>query len=187
MTTTIQTFSGREFNLLKPCVTSIDIDDIAHALSHLCRYTGHVSDFYSVAQHSVLVSNIVPIEDAMWGLLHDAPEAYIGDVSSPLKQLLQDYRYIETGVTEQICIKFDLPLKEPPSVKSADMIALATEKRDLMPGGWEWGYLHGVLAMERRIEPMPPQVARAAFLHRYHELLAVQRQAKIVVGFVEEA
>lgn len=148
--------------------------------TYLCEgYAAH----NSVAQHSYLVSNLVPIEDAMHGLLHDAAEAYIGDVSSPLKSLLQDYRYIEFEVEAAVCRKFGLPYKTPPSVKRADLVALATEKRDLMPfDPVPWPILDGVSPSARPITPLPPRLARELFLNRYHQLRGIGYQAMVMAG-----
>lgn len=176
MNPTIQTASGREFHLVTPSPDSIVIEDIAHALSHLCRYTGHCQTFYSVAQHSYLVSRIVEEtepEHALRALLHDASEAYLGDVSSPLKQLLQDYRLLEANVMDAINFKFGITGPEPRCIKTADIIALKTEKRDLMPNGWEWEYYAAYAPRARPITALPPPLARNLFLNRYHELAKV--------------
>lgn len=98
MTPHILTYTGLHFPLLKPEYFHFNILDIAHALSQLCRFTGHTSSFYSVAQHSVMVASLVPADQALAALMHDAAEAYLGDVSSPLKALLPDYKLIETNV-----------------------------------------------------------------------------------------
>src|ERR1017187_10636100 len=76
----ITTFSGIHFWPLLPNPADIRIEDIAHALSNQCRFAGHAREFYSVAEHSVRVSQLCPPEDALWGLLHDASEAYLTDV-----------------------------------------------------------------------------------------------------------
>jgi hypothetical protein len=104
----ITTLSGKFFDILKPEEYEYDIEEIATALSNLCRYTGHVNTFYSVAEHSVLVSRIVPERLALAGLLHDASEAYLGDVSSPLKKLLPEYKRIEDRVQRAIEELLDL-------------------------------------------------------------------------------
>lgn len=172
MNPSIETASGREFNFLRPDPESIHIDDIAHALSHLCRYTGHVREFYSVAQHSWIVSHIVPQEFALHGLLHDASEAYLGDVSSPLKRLLPDYRGIEEMVQAAIYCRFGLDPAEPQEVRRADRIALVTEKRDLMSSDWRlWGDFSDVSPLNKTICPASSQIARDMFLDRYDTLV----------------
>ena len=168
----ITTFNGMDFNLLNPEDSYISIFDIAHALSHLCRFTGHSAQFYSVAQHSVMVSEIVPAEDAMAGLLHDAAEAFVGDVAAPLKQLIPDYQKIEQRVEAAILRRFNICRpKLPKSVKNADLILLATERRDLMPPqDYEWELIKGVTPLADKINPLSPIVAKHLFLTRFQAI-----------------
>lgn len=165
--------SGEYFHILYPHLSKYTIEDIAHGLSNLCRFTGHVRSFYSVAQHSVLVSRLVPDHLAIQGLMHDAAEAFLGDVASPLKQLLPEYKVIEKRVEDDIADRFGLPRGMDPEVKRADLIALATEKRDLMPVSENWpvpaGY-HSVQPDVMPIKPWSPAFARFMFMRRYHEL-----------------
>lgn len=172
MIPTILTAAGNYFHFEEPEESVFDINEIAHALSHICRFTGHVREFYSVAQHSVLVSHAVPSEDALAGLLHDAPEAYLGDVSSPLKALLKDYQEIEKRVEAAVLTRFGLSPNLPESVKRADLVLLLTEKRDLMPNdGVDWSPFGSTIEpLERRIHPWVPELAKEVFLRRFREL-----------------
>lgn len=158
----IQTVSGNLVHLNDPKVADIDIGDIAHALSHICRYTGHCREFYSVAQHSVLVSRCLPPHLALWGLLHDAAEAYIGDVSKPLKLVIEDsYGPIEERMEAVIAERFGLTTPIPAEVKEADLRMLVTEKRDLM-AECDWG--RGLPEpYDFRITAWSPAVARRRF------------------------
>jgi hypothetical protein len=112
--------------------------------------------------------------------LHDAAEAYLGDVSTPLKQLIPEYKVIEHRVERVICQAFDLPYPLDPSIKQADLRMLVTEKRDLMPRPTKkssetdevaWGPFAGVEPLEESIEPMSASRAKRSFLERYAELL----------------
>lgn len=169
----IQTASGGRFFPVDPRPEDIDIREIAHALSMICRFNGHCMNFYSVAQHSVLVSRLVESEYAVAGLLHDAAEAYLGDVTRPLKAELRAYRALEERVEWVIAGKFDIDWNDPQrvaNVKTADDWALAIERRDIMaPSPHEWGDLPHHEDYPR-IHPLPPLEARVAFEARCVEL-----------------
>lgn len=168
---TIRLASGRYFDILNPNPSDIHVEDIAHALAHICRFTGHTHKHYSVAQHSDLVSRIVPPEHALAALLHDAAEAYIGDVSSPLKRLLPDYKRIEQAVEAAVAARFGLSLPLDACIKQADMVLLRTEQRDLMGSDEDvWKSTSGFEPLEQRITPLPIPLARARFLARFDEL-----------------
>ncbi len=167
----IQTHSGRRFNPTNPNPDAVVIQDIAHALSMQCRFSGHCKKFYSVAQHSVLVSYICDSKDALWGLMHDASEAYLVDVPRPLKKSgkFNAYLEFEARMQEAICRRFGLPMQEPPSVKAADTKLLATEARDLMsPLHPDW--IQGVDPLPFLIEPWDHDKAKDMFMKRFFEL-----------------
>jgi uncharacterized protein len=122
------TISGRKFWPMDPAVEDVDIHDIAWALSRICRFGGHVNTHYSVATHCTAISYLVPEEDALWALLHDASEAYVGDMVRPLKNSMEEYREAEERVISVIMRKFGLPDKMPESVHYADKMILEAEK-----------------------------------------------------------
>ena len=142
----IETFTGKKFHLLDPQPEEVCIEDIAHALALSCRFCGHVRQFYSVAEHSIHVSNICEPVDALWGLLHDASEAYIADLSRPVKHCTPvgpPYIAVEARIMAVIAAKFGLPTTMPPGVKVADNTLLFAEKDKLMSGvAWDnkWGH-----------------------------------------------
>lgn len=131
----IQTASGRMFSVVTPDASALDIDDIAHALAHQCRFSGHVRRFYSVAEHCVRVSRCVHWIDARSALMHDAAEAYVADVPSPIKRLpeMAAYREIERGVERVIAERWQLDYPWNLAVKYADEAMLGLEARTLMP------------------------------------------------------
>ena len=180
----IQTYTLRQFWPLDPRPEEVCIEDIAHALSNQCRFSGHLSVFYSVAQHCVEVSlfaqqemanrGAAPVKvliAAQWGLLHDASEAYLVDVPRPVKHLpeMAPYRVAEARLQGVICASFGLVHHEPDVVRVADRRLCATEARDLFPGlhpAWE----QPAVPLRKRIRPWTPQVAEARFLERFAEL-----------------
>lgn len=175
---TILLASGNYFDFLAPEQSAFTIEDIAHGLSNVCRFSGHCRRFYSVAQHSVIVSRIVPPEDAYAGLMHDAAEAFVGDVAKPLKDLLPDYRKIEKAVEAVVLARFDVPQPMPPSVKEADIVMLATEQRELMENRDAWNHTQGREPLDIDILPLTPAMAKAAFLARFAELAPIAEAAE---------
>ncbi len=166
----MQTYTGVQYYRAAPQVADVRIIDIAHALAHLCRYTGHVRKFYSVAEHSVLVSHIVSPEHALCGLLHDAAEAYTNDISKPLKGSLPDYQRIEELNWHVIAEKFGLPAKIPRAVHKADYQMLRTEQVQLMPyceftDKWQADSIPGL-----GVTGWLPTEGEAKFLNRFYEL-----------------
>ena len=168
----IQTNSGIRFNPLNPIVDSILIQDIAHSLAMQCRFNGHTNSFYSVAQHSVGVSYLCDSKDALWGLLHDATEAYLCDIPSPLKitEQFSAYRDMEDKMEAAICERFELPKEMPDSVRKADHLMLATEARDLLvPLRKDWVQICDPIPFI--IKPLPPFEAKDQFLKRFSQLI----------------
>lgn len=143
----IQTVSGRRFDILEPATHMVDPGDIAHHLGQLCRFTGACSRFYSVAEHSLLVARLVDEaggtdEEIALALLHDAAEAYLGDVSRPLKSVggFSEYRTLETLAMLVIMDRFGLARHIPKVVADMDAEALRIEMDALMGGerGGDW-------------------------------------------------
>ena len=171
----MQTASGRKVYVMSPRAEDVFIWDIAHALARICRFGGHVKcEHYSVAQHSVLVSRTCDPENALVGLLHDAAEAYIGDVVRPLKYSLPKYRELEVKWNRAIQRRFRLggrltTLTEDVAV--ADKRLLSTERRDLMSDGPQhelWNLREDPL--KETIEPWDVVHSETAFWHRFVEL-----------------
>lgn len=164
-----QTSSGLQFWPLDPRPEDISITDIAHALALVNRYNGHTKVPYSVAQHSVLVSLECDPEDAFWGLMHDASEAYLGDMISPMKRFMAEYQTVEKQMMAVVCRKFWMNPVEPASVKRADLMVLAAESRDLFPkkpADWKLPYP----PVARKIRPVSWRRAEDMFLDRFDQL-----------------
>ena len=121
------TRSGRMLDLLNPDPSQINLQDISHALSRVCRYAGNTEPLYTVAQHSLLVSAFCSQENKLWGLLHDAAEAYLGDVPKPVKDLCPDYRAIEARIERAVADYFGLPYPIPVEVMRVDKLVAAEE------------------------------------------------------------
>ncbi|WP_298983383.1 phosphohydrolase [uncultured Roseibium sp.] len=166
----IQTFTGKAFYPLEPFRSEIDIEDIAHALSNLCRYGGHSNEFYSVAQHSVLVSRNVSEENALWGLLHDATEAYLIDLVRPVKRRMPVYQKFEINLAYHIALHFGLPANIPDEVHRVDNAILADEMPVLIgkPAA-PWNLPEPPLGI--KIDPWGPKFAKQVFLNEYEKLV----------------
>jgi len=172
----IQTYSGLRFYPARPTPEMITIGDIAQALSLEPRFAGQSLFHYSVAQHSILVSLHCDPADALWGLLHDASEAYLKDIPRPIKRMLPGYKRLERRVQRVIAKRFGLPWPCPESVHVADTRILVNERRDVM------GPLQGRTSLRRGDLPPLPGVAiapnsdhcfvRGNFLNRFRELVA---------------
>ncbi len=138
MNSFILTNNGHHFDYINLDNNVLDIEDIAHALANICRFAGHCKEYYSVAQHSVLVANLVPSIHYKAALFHDAAEAYLNDIPSPLKVLLPDYKEITKKVEAWLQQVLEINIYAP-EIKQADLQLLAAEKRDLMlPNTQEW-------------------------------------------------
>lgn len=137
MTIIIQTYTGRKFDLVNPDPEKVEIVDIAWALSMLPRFTGHTRKFYSVAQHSMCVAQMLAGTPLQFeGLMHDAAEAYIGDISSPMKRLIgimgDGLKLAEAAIMSAISTRFGLVWPMPKEVKIVDLRMLETERQSLM-------------------------------------------------------
>lgn len=193
MSTRIETLNRKYVDPLNMAVSDIDIEAIAHALSHQCRFNGYTSRHYSVAEHSYYVSCLVEaaardaghdeadtVALALQALLHDATEAYLVDIPRPLKSALPEYKGIELRLWAAMCAKFDLDLTMHPSVIEADMRICVTEKLALLsPDGLErpeWAslnrdykaYTNGEVTIPQA--RIAPETARAWFLQRFKGL-----------------
>lgn len=167
----VSTFLGNRFYPLTPRIDHIAIEDIAHGLAYQCRFNGQTHEFYSVAQHSLIVASLVPTDLRLAALLHDAAEAYLGDMVKPLKVLMPAFAAIEDQVSAMIASAFGVDFSDYAPIKRADLIALATEKRDLMPHSTEcWTYLDGIRPLPQRIVAMSPDQAKRAFLGEFTRL-----------------
>lgn len=184
----LQTITGRAFYPLSPRAEDISATDIAHSLSMQCRYNGHVKKFFSVAEHCVLMSdwileqprrewtagNMRRADFALWALLHDAAEAYIGDMVRPLKLHMPDYRAVDDAVTAVIAERFHLAgTALPPAVKMVDTRILLDERAALLtasPGEWAIGETQplGVI-----IRGWSPEEAKIEYLTRLARLTGV--------------
>jgi hypothetical protein len=177
----IQTLSGRRVNPLDASPEDIDPSDIARALANLCRFGGHSKAFYSVAQHSAIVCDLLQERGAtpdelMAALLHDAAEAYLGDVPHPIKhrsELGAAFRAAEKKLEKVIEERFALP-EASARIKPLDRALLATERRIFSEVTWHWPELDGAEGLDLRIEPWAPERAQEEFTRRYERIAALR-------------
>lgn len=170
--------SGNYFNFEDPQSNVFSIDDIAHGLSNTCRFAGQCNRFYSVAQHAVIVSYLVPPEFAYEALHHDDSEAFYGDITSPFKQILfkycPDLKQLFKSIDAVVHPFVGIPLEISEPVHHADLIALATERRDIMSvddGSVNWDIIKDIRPAPVFIQPVSPVEAKAKYLSRHLQLL----------------
>lgn len=186
----IETASGLHYHFLSPQLDEITIEDIAMALANKCRFSGH-TQFYSVAEHSVCVAYRLPPTLRLAGLLHDAAEAYLGDIPSPLKQVLPEFKAIEKINEAAIENKFGISLNlfERVTIKKADTQALYTEAYYLLPSkAQDWGmFAQGEWVHEPEFKPgcFPPVIGYKMFMDAYKEftksLIETPKQLELFV------
>jgi uncharacterized protein len=173
----LHTVSGRWVNPFDPDPEQLDAGDIARALANQCRFGGRSRVFYSVAQHSVIVSELVlqrtgDTEDAFAGLMHDATEAYLGDMPHPVKHrspLGAAFRAAEGHLEQAIRNRFRIK-PDVPEIKRVDRALLATERRAFSAENWDWPELDGVEPLDLELTAWSPDDAARAFTQRYAEL-----------------
>lgn len=153
----IRTYTGKVFDITVLDPDSICIEDIAHALSNTARFGGHLDKMYSVAQHSIYVALLCSPENRLAALLHDASEAYIGDMPSPFKKLMPDYKAIEDRIMKVIALKFGFEYPLPKEIKIADKVALEHE----------WA---GCVLKLHSIYSESPEQAKARFLQLFNNI-----------------
>lgn len=170
----MQTFTGRQFYPISPRAEDVQPEDIAHSLSLICRYGGHCRDFYSVAEHCVLMSHAVASEFALAALLHDATEAYVGDMVRPLKQHMPDYRDVEFRVADAIGERFGIDPEIPEAVHEADNRILLDERAALFNGRpAAWG-VEDLEPLGVRIGKWSPGTAEREYLLRLRQLGVIE-------------
>ncbi len=163
--------SGKFYSYLYPEQNDWDIEDIALSLSHLCRYSGQVQKFYSIAQHCYLVSYAVDQKYALDGLLHDGVEAFMVDIPTPLKLLLPDYKVLEKKHEAEMFKRFGLEFPMNPAVHKADREMLVAEVRDMKSPHPHWDKLAGMdVSHIAHIDPWTSDKSRKMFLKRYYQL-----------------
>jgi uncharacterized protein len=168
--------NGKRLDLSNPDPAMMGIDIISGALSKLCRFSGQINEFYSVAQHSVLVSHLVPPHLAFAGLMHDATEAFCADLPKPIKQLLHGYEEIEQRIWAALCNRYSLPLELPVEVHVADQIAVITEARDLQSNNdWMCWYPH-LTPNKGKVIPWDHDKAAFMFINHYRALMDTENE-----------
>jgi len=169
----ISTYTGKKFDYIELAPEQFDIADVARALSYIPRYCGQLDKFYSVAEHSVNVCSLVKTPRAKyWGLMHDAAEAYFGDVPSPFKWLVPQIKKVENKIQEAMIKAFDIPYDKNISaeVKKADQTMLMTENKQLRSNQVDWHYYEGIKEANFKVVGLASPEAEKLFLNTFHEI-----------------
>lgn len=174
-----QTYTGQISYPLEPEREQvISIEDIAHALAFQCRYNGHCKHFYSVAEHSVFVAREAfrrtnSYEIAMKGLLHDATEAYLGDMPRPIKALIPEFKKIEAKWHSKIFAYYGLSEEMPSLIKEIDTQLLYTEALQIMvwPPPQSWYFPDDIEAINVTVGCISPEEAERSFANHFEHYL----------------
>ncbi len=174
----IVTYKGNVFFPMNPNPADVDIEDIAHGLAYTCRFGGQIPTYYSVAEHCINVSLIVPERQALAGLLHDSPESYLTDIPRPFKPMLKGYKETEEKVLQAILKGLNVDVDcHAPEIKAADNMMLAMEQRAFMPKTDYWPYILTTRQVNKFIESYPnvtfglsPKEAEEAYLRAWSVL-----------------
>ena len=176
----IQTYSGAPFDFDNPEGHYFNVMDFAHALSMLCRYNGHTKRFYSVGEHLIRCSNLVPEKFAFEALMHDVSEAYMSDMPRPLKNIMGEYKTLEVRIETAIAKQFNLPVPMSPEVKECDNKILLIEREILMNDApFPWNH-YGTTPYTRtefwnsmlNVSAYTPDIVESKFINRFNELSA---------------
>ena len=174
----IITHTNREVWLPGTDSYSIDVEDIAHALSMAPRFAGHMNFFYSVAQHCLNVARILPPNKKLQGLMHDGMEAYLCDIPTPFKAMLGNYEQLENDLWLAIAARYDLPVYLDPEVKEADKIMLMTERDILKPNSPKWSPKYEAVPRSDHpgldITERPWREVKDEFIETFHELTGLK-------------
>jgi len=169
----IQTYTGRRFYPFSPSVYDVDIKDIAHALSNQCRYAGHCRRFYSVAEHSILMAEKAPMALKLPALLHDAGEAYLTDVPSPIKRFMPEFKRVEDEIEQVVYKRFGMAFPLSPEVKRLDVRIRKDEASQAMGGEavlWDTDRADAAEPLGVALRFYSPAEAEAAFLALFYSL-----------------
>jgi 5'-deoxynucleotidase YfbR-like HD superfamily hydrolase len=189
----ISLLSGGKFNYNKPEESDVTLDDIASALSNVCRFSGHLPRFYSVAQHLVNASRIVSRENAFTALMHDTAEAFTNDLPTPLKWALPIFKELEIKIEDAMSKKFGFQFPYPDEIKEADTVMLMLEKYYVKECNDHWPmyekYSKAVVEPYRLLvdlDSWQPRRAKREFLERYEELTSERAETVVTEEFCSQ-
>jgi len=167
----VTTYSGSKFFIDQCNIEDIKMEDIAHALSMNCRFNGHLKKFYSVAEHSILVSRLVPKKYALEGLLHDITEAFLPDMPRPFKSMINGFAEYENKLHQKIAECYNLLYPLPDEVKYIDKNIVRDEAEVLYKEVPDWVEFYDNVCPHWKIYGFTPYNAKRYFLARYEDLM----------------
>lgn len=175
----IRTYSGKRFNVFEPRTEDVDIVDIAHALSFTCRFSGHTTQFYSVAEHCLNMCALLPDDLKIYGLLHDAAEAYLTDVPTPIKKQMPDIHILESKVMQVVAVKFKLQYQYflCREIKDMDWALCVAEAKQFLSEGIK-GWTAVLPQKDIRRLPFPPMAMSSVeeqFLFNFYRLMEARK------------